>query len=805
MIQDSPLKSFSRSTSAIAFFVGCLVIIGWMFDLPVLKSVLPGLVTMKANTALCFMLLGISLWLLIPEQSSQMVRLIARVFAFVVAMIGALTLSEYILGYDLGIDQLLFYEPSSAVGTSHPGRMAPNTALNFTMLSIALFLMDKKMKHVYHIVQFLALGTTLVGLLSLIGYSYGVRALYGIGSYTQMALHTTIIFILFGLGILFARPYQGFMAAVTSENTGSFMLRRILPVAIVTPVILGWLCLEGERLGLYSTEYGVALFVIMQIIVLSIVIWANAVLINRVDIERKRAEEELKRYREHLEELVENRTAELKKVNRALKTLSECNQLLVRATEESELLNKLCSIIVEIGGYRMAWVGYAEHDESKTVRPVAQAGYEEGYLDTLNITWADTERGRGPTGAAIRTGKLSICKNMLTDPHFVPWRSEAIKRGYASSIALPLIDNFHTYGALNIYAAEPDAFDEEEVKMLTELANDLAYGIQALRTREERKKTEEELSRYRDHLEEMVKERTKEIKDLNLELQTINRELELRRNEAEIAKLQAEAATKAKSDFLANMSHELRTPLNSIIGFSEILQDGLYGELNEKQREYVNDISSSGQHLLNLINDILDLSKVESGKMELELSSFTLSDVLNTAMTMLKEKAMKQMIRLDLEIQPDADIEIEADERKLKQIMFNLLSNAVKFTPDGGSVSVQAKRVSLIGEAEAISKDEILRSAQNDKRRARNDNLIGDFIEISVTDTGIGIKPEDMGKLFKEFTQLETAYEKKYQGTGLGLALTKKLVELHGGKIWVESEFGKGSKFSFVIPVKQEG
>ncbi|MFA4917853.1 MAG: GAF domain-containing protein [Thermodesulfovibrionales bacterium] len=499
------MKSFSRSTSAIAFFAGCLVIIGWMFDLPVLKSVLPGLVTMKANTALCFMLLGISLWLLIPEQSSQMVRLIARVFAFAVAIIGALTLSEDILGYDLGIDQLLFYEPSSVVGTSHPGRMAPNTALNFTMLSIALFLMDKKMKHVYHIVQFLALGTTLVGLLSLIGYSYGVRALYGIGYYTQMALHTAIIFILFGLGILFARPYQGFMAAVTSENTGSFMLRRILPVAIVTPVILGLLRLEGERLGLYSTEYGVALFVIMQIIVLSIVIWANAVSQNRIDNERKRAEEELKRYREHLEELVENRTAELKKVNRALKTLSECNQVLVRATEESDLLNSICRLIVEIGEYRLVWVGYAEQDEAKTVRPVAQAGYEEGYLDTLNISWADTERGRGPTGTAIRTGKLSICKNMLTDPHFVPWRSEAIKRGYASSIVLPLVDNFHTYGALNIYAAGLDAFDEEEVKLLTELANDFAYGIQALRTREERKRAEEALQYHEELLRETGK------------------------------------------------------------------------------------------------------------------------------------------------------------------------------------------------------------------------------------------------------------------------------------------------------------
>lgn len=243
---------------------------------------------------------------------------------------------------------------------------------------------------------------------------------------------------------------------------------------------------------------------------------------------------------------------------------------------------------------------------------------------------------------------------------------------------------------------------------------------------------------------------------------------------ADMARSAAEAATKAKSEFLANMSHELRTPLNSIIGFSEVLDEGLYGDLNEKQKEYVNDILGSGRHLLNLINDILDLSKVESGKMELELGRVPVRDVLEASLAMLKEKANKHAIRLGLEIAPEADIEIEADERKLKQIMFNLLTNAVKFTPDGGSVRVTAR-----GEE--------------------------DFIAVSVEDTGIGIKDEDIPKLFNEFLQLESAYTKKYEGTGLGLALTKRFVELHGGKIWLESEFGKGSTFSFKVPVRQKG
>ncbi len=191
--------------------------------------------------------------------------------------------------------------------------------------------------------------------------------------------------------------------------------------------------------------------------------------------DRKRAEEELRR------------------VNRALRVLSECNQSVIRATEESDLLHEICRIIVEVGGYRLAWVGFTEQDEEKTVRPVAQVGYEEGYLETVNITWADTERGRGPTGKAIRTGAPSVARHILTDPDFEPWRAEALKRGYASSIALPLIGNGQTTGALNVYARESDAFDGEELKLLTELADDLAFGIIALRTRAERKRAEEEL------------------------------------------------------------------------------------------------------------------------------------------------------------------------------------------------------------------------------------------------------------------------------------------------------------------------
>jgi signal transduction histidine kinase/putative methionine-R-sulfoxide reductase with GAF domain len=229
-----------------------------------------------------------------------------------------------------------------------------------------------------------------------------------------------------------------------------------------------------------------------------------------------------------------------------------------------------------------------------------------------------------------------------------------------------------------------------------------------------------------------------------------------------------EVANKHKSAFLASMSHELRTPLNAIIGFSEVLLAKLFGELNDKQEDYLKDIHTSGKHLLNLINDVLDLSKVEAGRMDLEPSQFHLPTALSDAMTLIRERAMKHGIELRLDVAPELG-QITADERKFKQILLNLLSNAVKFTPDGGRVEVKASRVD-------------------------------GAVQVAVSDTGIGIAPADQEAVFEEFRQVGTDYMSKQEGTGLGLALTRRFVELHGGRIWLASEVGKGSTFYFTIP-----
>jgi signal transduction histidine kinase len=228
-----------------------------------------------------------------------------------------------------------------------------------------------------------------------------------------------------------------------------------------------------------------------------------------------------------------------------------------------------------------------------------------------------------------------------------------------------------------------------------------------------------------------------------------------------------ETTSRHKSEFLASMSHELRTPLNAVIGFSQVLRERMFGEVNEKQEEYLDDILSSGNHLLSLINDVLDLSKVEAGQVELEVAPFSLRDALERGVVMVRERATTDGVRVRLTSVSDIDV-VTGDERRVRQVIFNLLSNAVKFTPAGGAVDVNAA-------------------------------IVDGEVRVWVTDTGPGLAPADRERIFEEFQQTEAGVEHR-EGTGLGLALSKRLVELHGGRIWVDSELGSGSTFVFTLP-----
>jgi len=301
-------------------------------------------------------------------------------------------------------------------------------------------------------------------------------------------------------------------------------------------------------------------------------------------------------------------------------------------------------------------------------------------------------------------------------------RRSASERGFRSVVWVPMLRGNEAVGAIGVSRVQSGGFSDAEIALLQTFADQAVIAIENMR--------------------------------LFKELEAANRELA--------------AASQHKSEFLANMSHELRTPLNAIIGFSEVLGERLFGELNEKQEEYLKDIHASGQHLLSLINDILDLSKIEAGRMELELTDFDLPAAIDNALTLVRERAGRRGIALHHAVDERLG-QVRGDERKIKQVLLNLLSNAIKFTPEGGRIEIRAIPVD-------------------------------GAVEVSVSDTGLGIAPEDQEAIFEEFRQVGTA-DKKVEGTGLGLALSRKFIELHGGRIWVESQIGVGSTFTFTIPI----
>ncbi|MBP1719612.1 MAG: two component system sensor histidine kinase [Deltaproteobacteria bacterium] len=374
-------------------------------------------------------------------------------------------------------------------------------------------------------------------------------------------------------------------------------------------------------------------------------------------------------------------------------------------------------------------------------------------------------------------------------PSFLP----LYQAGLHSFMRIPLVSHDEAIGSLNFLSREFEAYSENDLRIAGKIANQIAGAIASALIFAELKRVEAELRTAQLELEAKVQDRTADLVKINKELQV---EIIERKHTEELlkkAKEAAEASSAAKSAFLANMSHELRTPLNAIIGFSGLLADEQPGELNETQKEYTQYVLQSGQHLLSLIDDILDLAKVEAGKLQLEVGEVFLPALLQNSFTMIKEKSMKRGIRLQMEIDGIPE-RIRGEERKLKQVLYNLLSNAVKFTPDGGQVTLEACSI-------FFRDHQWTKGDGNGEDTPFTPSSSGEWLGISIRDTGIGLKNEDLERIFSPFEQVDNSASRQYQGTGLGLALTRQLVELHKGKIWAESPGkGKGSRFRFLIP-----
>jgi PAS domain S-box-containing protein len=405
-----------------------------------------------------------------------------------------------------------------------------------------------------------------------------------------------------------------------------------------------------------------------------------------------------------------------------LRCIRDVNQTIIKESNSYESLQKICDSLTKYNNYTAAWIGI--FDENNKINMITESGHSNKFDDFLEYTKTNVPHC---AQCALEANDYIIIENPEKECSGCPLQNEYGREDvFVSNIEY----GNKVYGTIALTIPEGHVNDEKIIDLSKEVVGDISFSLYNL-----------ELEALRQNAEESLLE----------------------------GKLVAEEANRTKSEFLANMSHELRTPLNSVIGFSQVLKKNASNHLDDKEIKYVSNVIKSGTHLLELINNILDLSKVESGEMDYVPENINLSETVNSTVVLVEPMANKKEIYLNYEDE-SGNIKIQADRMKFKEILYNLLSNAIKFTPEKGEVFVKSK-------------------------------IIDDHIQVSVSDTGVGIPEEKYQSIFDPFKQADSSPTRKYGGTGLGLALVKKYVEIHGGEIWLESEVGKGSTFTFTMPL----
>jgi PAS domain S-box-containing protein len=784
------VQKISLVLNTLIILIPTLVLIGWQFNIEFLKSVLPSLISMNPTTACLFILSGTSLYLINENNGSKLIKA-GKYIAAAIVVVSVIRLLGFNTNYDLHIDQLIFKYKL------YNNRIAANTAVSFLLVGISLLLVDHR-KNRFIPSQLISVLVFIISLVALIGYLYGAKSFYSLTAYRPMAANTAIAFILLTMGIVLSRYRYGFVSVITQKNIGGYFARRLIPIAIGVPVLVSFLQLQGQKYKLYDQEFGSALGVTIIIIIFSALMWWTAKSLNRIDSKRKKAEINLNIAKDELAE---------REIN---------YRSLIENAKFTMLTTSLDGILTFVSGKAFKLTGYSTSELtgmhiSKLINKESFQKVKASYLNQLrnNIDetfieyWIRTKSNELKCIEQsavliykdhVPTGFQCIVKDITERKHL-----EDVLKKYESELAenqerlQSILDN--TASLIYIKDLEgrylltnkcfKDALNVTDDMVLGKTDFDFADSGQAQRF----KNTDAEVINTCKPIElEEVIEINDEIHNFLIikfplldsqnkvygisGIATDITERVKQQQQLLQAKKIAEEAKKVQEQFLANMSHEIRTPLNGIIGMAELALDT---NLTSEQRRYLDTVKFSCDSLMNLINDILDLAKIQADKLDIAPVNFSLRDEIPEFLSPLGLKASHKKMELVFSLENNVPDSLIGDVHRINQIITNLIGNAIKFT-EKGEVVLRAKLQSAT-EKEAT-------------------------ILFSVSDTGIGIPQNKLNAVFENFTQADSSMTRKYGGTGLGLSITKRLVEMMGGKIWVESIENKGSTFYFTLQLK---
>jgi len=696
-------QAYSIGLLLIAFCIGGAVLLGWILNSPLLKRIHPSLVTMKANTAVCLMFAAVSLFLIESKTAIPLKRRISQLLAAIVAVVGLVTLSEHLFGWNSGLDQLLFHESPQEAGLSFPGRMGVAASLNFALLGVTLILLNVRSRRWFRVANILVLFVVGITLLIFLYYFYGIDEHEPFNYYFTIALHTVVAFFSLCGAILLARPERGIVTAVFGNSPGAIVARRMWPALLIV-ILMGWV-VTIRNSAWYSQGLATALFVLAVLVLLSALIWWTAVSLNRTDRERS---------------VAEGRLSVLARVSELIRTLRDPYELsyAVAETVGTHLKVRRC-LFNETYVERDLEIVYKDYCDG-----VDSVAGEHRISDYSSITSRE-----------MQLGKTVVNYDSKTDPR----TAADYKRSYEPTrerayIAFPLLREGRWVASLWASDDQPRQWTKEEVALLQTAAERTWTAVEKLRAEAERER--------------------------------------LLKSEQE-ARDAAEKANQLKDEFLATLSHELRNPLNVILGYSELLLRTPEIEGSERLIKMGEALRRNAQSQSQLINDLLDLSRLQRGKISLNLETVSLAAIIDSAVETVRTDAGAKAIEIRMHVD-DQLLFVEGDRLRLQQIAWNVLNNAVKFTPAGGSIEIGL----------------------------RSD---GDSAVLLVTDTGQGIDASFLPHVFEMFRQADGSNRRRHGGLGIGLALVRQLVQLHGGMIGAESGGpNKGSRFTIRLPLLRE-